>query len=120
MKNPRDAKMRLAFEITKIFHGEKLAKKAEQGFIKIIQKKEIPDKIKEFKISKTINISEILYKSGIAKSKSNAKRLIDQGGIKIDGRVARKDVKIDNNSILQKGKREFLKIKYEKKNSIYN
>ena len=113
-QNPKDAKMKLAFEITKIFHKEKKAQEAENNFIKVFQEKKQPDKIEEFKVKKSkINIIDLLYNSGLAKSKSEARRLIKQKGIKINRKTIKKEQEIEINKkgiILQRGKRRFRKI----------
>lgn len=108
--NPRDFKMKLAHEITKIYHGAKKADTAEEYFIKTVQKKEVPEEIIEAKISAT-NIVDVLVDTKLVNSKSEARRMIEQGGIKIDGQLI-KDVnyKVLVPSVIQKGKREFRKI----------
>ncbi len=114
-KNPRDTKMRLAFEITQIYHGEKLAKKAEDNFIQKFQKKEIPDQISKFKVRKNSTIIDILVESKLVGSKSEARRAILQGSVKINGeKVSQSEINspiiISQKTILQKGKRYFLEL----------
>ena len=116
-ENPRDAKMRLAFEITKIFYGEKNARNAEKHFVRVFQKKQIPEKIPELiTLESEENIINLLCKGKLAKSKSEARRLILQGGIKVNNQKILSDqkIKIDKEIILQKGKRQFLKVIYKK------
>jgi tyrosyl-tRNA synthetase len=112
--NPRNIKMRLAFEITKIYHGEEEAKKAEQHFIKVIQQKQIPDKLSEFIVSKSrLNVIDLLFKSGLVQSKSEARRLIIQKGIKLNGDIIteEKDLEIPKEGIvLQRGTKRFIKV----------
>ena len=113
--NPRDLKMKLAFEITKIYHGEKKAREAEEYFIKTVQKKETPDSITNYELRITnINIVDLLVDVKMAASKSEARRLIEQGGIKVGGEVI-KDVNKEINIIkegivIQRGKRQFVKV----------
>ncbi|MEK9130409.1 MAG: tyrosine--tRNA ligase [Patescibacteria group bacterium] len=108
--NPRDIKMKLANEITKIYWGEVNAINAEKYFIDVFQKKEIFIQMPEMKLANK-NIAEILILSKCVSSKSEARRLIDQKGIKIDGEIVESMEKIINSgSVLQKGKRYFLKI----------
>lgn len=114
--NPRDVKMRLAKEIVKIYHGEKNAIEAEEHFIKIVQKKETPEKVENMKLKvESINIVDLLVEANLAASKGEARRLIQQNGIKIDGKIIddiTKKIKITKNGILlQRGKRRFIKIK---------
>lgn len=116
--NPRDTKMRLAYEITKINHGEEGAKEAQEHFIKTVQNKEVPDDIEERKIVEAkMNIVDLLILLELATSKSEARRLIEPGGIKIgnaENMVAVTDVnaEIDLTAglIVQRGKRQFVKI----------
>ncbi|MFA4942924.1 MAG: tyrosine--tRNA ligase [Patescibacteria group bacterium] len=117
--NPRDLKMRLAREITKIYHGEEKAQEAQDNFIKTVQQKEMPDEIPSYKASaKSINITELLVESKLAPSKGEARRLIEQGGIKAkiggDDFAVVKDSSLILNTkdglIIQRGKRQYLKI----------
>lgn len=118
--NPRDLKMRLAFEVTKINHGEAEAHTAQENFISTVQKKEIPNDIASFKVSKdSYNIIDLLVETKMVSSKTEARRLIEQGAIKIkslDGaseesiKDIKHEVKIDGDIILQRGKLQFLKI----------
>lgn len=116
--NPRDLKMRLAYEITKINHGEKLALEAQDYFIKTVQNKEIPEEIEERKVDQEkMNIVDLLVFLEMVSSKSEARRLVEQGGIKIgkttDLQVVsdvKIEIKIENNLIIQRGKRQFIKI----------
>jgi len=114
--NPRDLKMRLAFEITKIVHGEKQAKEAEDCFIKTVQKKETPDSIKNYKLKITNwKLVDLLAEAGLTSSKGEARRLIKQGGIKVDGKVVSDmdmTIKLNKQGILlQRGKRQFVIVK---------
>lgn len=113
-KNPRDIKMRLAYEITKINHGEKKARAAEEHFVKTVQKKEMPEEIKIVKVrDKRINIIQLLALTNLA-SGAYARGLIGQGGIKVDGRVITFRGEIieikKEGTLLQKGKRGFVKV----------
>ena len=113
LDNPRDAKMRLAFEVTKIFHWDEKSNLAQQHFINTIQQKQIPDDIKEYKVSeKQVNLIDIIFESGMVASKWEAKRALAQGGVKIDGKPATNNqIDIPNEGVvLQKGKRHFLRI----------
>lgn len=108
--NPRDIKMKLASEIVKMYHSEKEAQGAEEYFVKTISHKEIPDDVSEFKPGK-YEIMAILVETKLATSKSEARRTIEQGGVKINGEVV-KDINfiVLKNSVLQKGKFKFFKI----------
>ena len=116
LDKPRDAKMKTAYEIVKIFHGEKEALLAQETFIKKVQKKEAPDDILEVKIgSESETIFNILKKCLTDKSKSDIKRLIEQGAVRIDGQVytdLESLIKLNKDGLnLNVGKRLWLKIK---------
>lgn len=108
--NPRDYKMKLAWEITKFYHSETEAAAAQEYFINTFSKKEIPDDIADLKPS-AYDILTILIEAGFASTKSEAKRVIDQKGVKIGEKII-EDIKeeITPGSIVQKGKRFFVKI----------
>jgi len=109
--NPRDIKLKLAHELVRMYHDAELADAAQEYFIKTISHKEMPEEVVEFKPSEYTLIA-ILAESGLASSRSDARRNIDQGGIKIDGKVV-KDInyEVKPGSIIQRGKFKFLKIK---------
>ncbi len=111
-KNPRDLKMKLAYEIVKIYHGEKRAKEAEENFIKTFQKKEIPERIEEIKGSGALG--ELLVYNKIIESMSQWRRLVDEGAIKKlseKEEVRIMDYKIEATTGVYKiGKRRFVKI----------
>lgn len=111
--NPRDSKMRLAFEITKIYHGEKATQAAEENFIEIFQKKGLPSEIQSYKLlDDKFDLIDLLVITRFASSKNDAKRLIDSQSVKIDGVKIINDLGLPKNKefILQKGKRNFIKI----------
>jgi len=116
--NPRDLKMRLAFEITKINHGEKEATEAQDHFVKTVQLKELPADM-ETKVLKAgkYKIIDLLSSLGLSASRGEAKRLVEQGGIKIgfDGELealsdSQAEVEVAANLIVQRGKRQYIKI----------
>ena len=112
--NPRDAKVTLAREIVRIYHGEKAAQVAEREFEKIFKEKKLPSRIPEMNIKeKKINILDLLVKTNLASSKSEAKRLVWQRGVKINGQTIndwQEIIEIEKPKIIQVGKRKFLKI----------
>jgi len=85
LENPRDAKMRLAFEIVKIYHGEEEAKKAEENFKTQFQKGEVPENIEEFKIKEGEGILTILSQIGFVSSNGEARRKVVEKAVKLDG-----------------------------------
>ncbi len=112
--NPRDLKKQLAFEIVKLYDSSEAAEKEKKEFEKIFEKKGLPSNIPAVKIGKeTINILDLLTKTKLASSKSEAKRLVLQKGVQIDGKVHddwKEEVKIKKDLIIQVGKRKFVKV----------
>lgn len=113
--NPRDAKLRLAFEITKLYSGEEKAEAAQEEFIRVFSRKELPKEIETKNISKDeMRLDDLLVEANLAASKSEARRLIEQGAVEIDGKRfddPNSIIKIsDKEILLQVGKRRFLKI----------
>lgn len=110
MLNPRDAKMRLAEEVTRIFWNEEGAKQGQEHFVNTFQKKEVPQDIKEVKVSSE-KLLDVLIESGLVSSASEGKRLIAQQGIKIDGATAENESqRVESGSLIQKSKREFRRV----------
>ncbi|MBI2590687.1 MAG: hypothetical protein HYW33_02275 [Candidatus Blackburnbacteria bacterium] len=109
-----EEKKRLAWEIVKLYHGEKEADKARDSFEDVFQKGSAPKDVEVYTVNADrINIIGTLVESGIAKSKSGARRLFDQGAIEANGKRV-KDTEIDvpeSGLILRVGKRKFLQIK---------
>ena len=112
--NPRDLKMKLALEITGIIYGQAKAKKAQKHFIKTVQKKEVPDEIIEHKMEAgSQGILDLLVATQLAASKGEARRLIEQGGIRINSEAVKDvnlGVELKDGMIIQRGKRQFVKI----------
>ena len=109
--HPRDAKMKMAFEITSIFYGEADAKSGQEAFIKTFQKKEVPDDMPEYKLSEGQTVLEVMLDAKMVSSKGEGRRLIDQKGVRLDGEVMeRGDIPIPNPGVLQVGKRKFLRV----------
>ncbi|OGH92333.1 MAG: tyrosine--tRNA ligase [Candidatus Magasanikbacteria bacterium RIFOXYD2_FULL_39_9] len=110
MPNPRDRKLKLAYEVVKTFLGEKFAKAAQENFHRVFQEKSKPQEIPELKPSAT-DIITVLAESGICKSKSEARQVIAQGGVKInDKKVEGIDEQVKSGDVVQKGSRFFVKI----------
>ena len=111
--NPRDIKRELARKIVAIYHSDVLAKKAETNFDKIFIGKEVPDYIPEVKLDKDELLVDIIASNKLVSSKSEARRLIDQGAVKIDDEKCLDRDQIINKGksiIIKVGKRRFLKI----------
>jgi len=113
--NPRDYKMKLAKTIVSEYYSAEDAEKAEQEFINIFSKKGLPDEIEEFKVPEGTVLIDFIAENNLAASKSEAKRLIQGGGVKLDNeKVSDLMQKIEfsgkDSLILQVGKRKFSKL----------
>ena len=110
----REAKAKLARETVEIYHGRKAAAEAEREFNQVFREKKLPSKMPTTSIKeKNLNLLDLLTKIKLAPSRSEAKRLAEQGGVRIGGEVQRdwqKNIKIKKGMIIQVGKRKFLKI----------
>jgi tyrosyl-tRNA synthetase len=109
--HPRDAKMKIAREITSIFYGDVDAAKAEEAFVKTFQQREVPDGIPEFTLQSGQTVLEVILAAKMAASKSEARRLLDQKGVRLDGEtLERGDVPFPHPGVLQVGRRKFLRV----------
>ena len=112
-ENPRNVKVDLAKLIIRDFHSSDAATAAEKDFNRRFVQKEVPDEIEEKAIAGGIyKLTDLLADTGLAASKGEARRLIEQGGVKVNGeKAANVDVAIDSDGVLlQVGKRKFLKL----------
>lgn len=112
--NPKDLKITLAKEIVAIYYSKKEADKAEKEFNRVFKQKGLPLNIKQVKIKeKKLNILDLLLKTKLASSKSEARRLIEQKGVKIDKKIIndwKANINIKKGMIIQVGKRKFIKL----------
>lgn len=112
-RHPRDIKMELAREIVAIFHGEDQVAAAEEHFKSIFQKGGVPEDMETLVVSGEPVIVDFLAEKGLVKSKSEARRLIEQGGLKVDGRTV-EDVsarlEFKEETVVQVGKRKFVRV----------
>lgn len=113
-ENPRNLKMRLAREIVTMYHSAEAGAEAEQHFIQVFSKKELPDDIQEVKLTGTsMIIVDILMQLNACPSKGEARRLVQGGGVKYNGTKIENftDIlELSGDSILQVGKRGFYKL----------
>lgn len=111
--HPRDAKMRLAREIVKLYHGEEAAKKAEEEFIRVFQKKDVPDDIPEVELANAkVYLPRFMVENKLCSSTSEGMRLIKSGAVKLNGeKVNELDIELQNGDVLQVGKLKFVKVK---------
>lgn len=115
--NRREAKMKLAFEIVSIYHGEKKAEEAKDYFVKVFSNKEVPEKMLEVKVSPDELVIDVVLNSGVVKSKTEFRRLVNEGAVvdlKKDEKIKDPNLKITKNElILRIGKKNFIKLKLE-------
>jgi tyrosyl-tRNA synthetase len=116
-KNPRDAKAELAWNLVKRYCGQEKADLARAIFVKTFVKKELPDEIPEAKVlDKNWPLVELMTFTNLVSSKSEARRLIDQGGVKIDNAVIgdrEATIRPKDDMVVQVGKRKFIRIKLD-------
>ena len=111
--NPRNIKLQLAHTITEEYHGKENADKAQEEFINVVSNKGIPQDIPSVTIENGKGILDLLLDLKFVQSKGEAKRLIQGGGVKIDGNKISDlnyTVNIDSEAVLQAGKRKFAKL----------
>lgn len=114
--NPREAKRRLAREIVTLYHSKAAAQSAEVEFDRIFVKKDMPDEVEEMKYGvkgSSVNILQLLAETKLAPSKSEARRLVDQGGVTVNNEKiadAKTNLSLNGDVIIKVGKRKFLKI----------
>ena len=121
--NPMKIKKRLAHEIVRQFHGKQATDEAQEHFIRVFQKRETPKEIHTVELHDTIairdkleievqrDITSLLVEAGLAKSRSEANRLLGQGAIEVDGeKVSTNLVSLKDGSIIKVGKRRFLRM----------
>ena len=118
--HPKRAKMDLAFEIVARFHGVEAAKRAEEEFEKVFSKKELPSDMPEMVIvtqEQKLKITRILTDTRMARSNAEAKRLVQQGGVRWDGeRITDINAEIvcdDREHVLRVGKKKFCKVRFD-------
>ncbi|MBN1690288.1 MAG: tyrosine--tRNA ligase [Dehalococcoidia bacterium] len=113
--NPMTVKKRLSHELVKDFWSAKAAEDAADEFARTVQKKEVPDEIPVLKVAVglTALLSAELSRAGLVKSRSEARRLLEQKAIEINGKTVNEDLemdKIEDGSVIKVGKRRFIKI----------
>jgi len=111
--NPKDIKIQLGYELVKIYHNGKKALEAKENFIKTFQKKEVPDNILEIEVSEGEELSEVLLKNNFVKSKSDFKRLTNEGAItRLEKNESVNDYhfKLTESETLKIGKKRFIRI----------
>lgn len=111
--HPRDAKMALAREIVDIYYGDGLATDAEKHFRQVFQKGGEPEDMETFQLSGDTSLIDVMANSGMVSSRSEARRLVQQGGVRLNDEVLEdpnRDLVSAAGGVLRVGKRRFLKL----------
>jgi len=109
--HPRDAKAEIALEITEIFYGTDKAENAQEQFARVFQQGDAPEDLPTHGVAANQTVLDVLLSAGLAKSKSEGRRLIEQNGVKLDGAVlSDPNQPFPGSGVLQVGKRRFVRI----------
>lgn len=110
--HPRDVKMKLAREIVDIFHGAEAAERAEKDFVRVFQQHDLPGDIPDYTLQPGETVLDVLVTGGLAPTRSEGRRLVSQGGVRLDGEVLSDPNQLfPRPGVLQAGKRRFLKVR---------
>ncbi|RLL87171.1 tyrosine--tRNA ligase [Mesotoga sp. BH458_6_3_2_1] len=112
--NPRDIKLALGVEITSQFYGREIALNAEREFVNIFRNKELPEEMPEIKLpAESISIVDLLVSHANISSRSEARRLIDQGGVRVNDEVLddiHSVLDVSDGDVLRIGKKRFYRL----------
>lgn len=110
--HPMEAKKTLASELVARYHGPEAAKAAWAEFDKVFSKKEAPEDVPAFQPKPGMRLVDVIVEAGMAASKNEARRLLQQGGVKLGGETVKADspLKLDGEKLLQVGKRQFRRL----------
>jgi tyrosyl-tRNA synthetase len=112
--NPRDAKMILAYEVVSLYHGKAKAEKVKEEWETLFSKKELPSKLSTLRLPPGTTPMLLVFQSKVAKSRSEARRLIEQGAFEIDGQVYKNfqaTLNLFDGQVVRIGKRNFFRVK---------
>ena len=110
--HPRDAKMKLAREITEIFHGAEAAEQAEATFVRVFQQGSLPQDMPEYTLQPGQSVLDVLLAAGLVGSKGEGRRLMEQNGVRLDGETLNDpNQPFPHAGVLQAGKRRFVRIR---------
>ncbi|HEU4594589.1 MAG TPA: tyrosine--tRNA ligase [Pyrinomonadaceae bacterium] len=116
-RNPRDLKVELAKHVINDFHSASDAQAAEEEFNRVFKRKEVPDEIEERAVASQVwKLPRLLVETALAPSMAEARRLVEQGGVRVDGeKISRAEAEIDLSperaALIQVGKRRFLRVR---------
>jgi len=109
--HPRDAKMQLAREIVGAFYSDEAAAQAEDDFVRVFQQRDVPAEMPEFALAPGQSVVDVLVAAGLAPSRGQARRLVEQKGVRLDGLVIEDpNAPFPGAGVLQVGKRHFVKL----------
>jgi tyrosyl-tRNA synthetase len=111
--NPRDLKLRLAGDLVRQYHGADAAHAAEAAFIQQFVRRELPDDMPTYTLDSATTIVDLLVAAGLTSSKGEARRLIDGGGVRVDGaKVESYDLRLEPGTaaVVQVGRRKFVQV----------
>ncbi len=110
--HPRDAKMKLAYEVTSVYYSIEQANAAQEAFVRLFQQGSIPEEMPEFALQPGQTVIDVLLAASLIPSKAEGRRLIEQKGVKLDGETLEKfDAPFPHGGVLQVGKRRFVRVK---------
>lgn len=111
--HPMEAKKQLAWEIVSIFDGDEAADQAAARFERVHQKRELPDDMPVYTLTEPENVVDVIAAAELARSKSQARRLVQQGAVRLDGEKIEDittELRVDGEAVLRIGKRRFLRL----------
>jgi len=108
---PRDAKAALARRLVHRLHGEEAAERAEKDFETKFRRREMPEDVPERTVADLEDLAGVLVEAGLARSRGDARRLIEQGGVRVNGEKIGLDWKLRDGDVVQAGKRNFVRIR---------
>jgi tyrosyl-tRNA synthetase len=113
-RHPRDVKMELAREIVAVFHGPEAAVAAQEHFVTVFQQRDLPEEMPTVRIEQPVGLLALMKDHGMAASTSEARRLVRQGGVKLDGEPVLDErlelLPVGHERVLQVGRRKFLRL----------
>ncbi|MCS6994312.1 MAG: tyrosine--tRNA ligase [Anaerolineales bacterium] len=110
--HPRDAKMKLAWEVTATYYSELQADQAQEAFVRLFQQGQIPEEMPEYALQPGQTVLDVLLAAALVTSKSEGRRMVEQKGVRLDGVVLEKaDMPFPHPGVLQVGKRRFVRVK---------
>jgi tyrosyl-tRNA synthetase len=108
--HPKEAKLKLAEYITSQYHGSGAAKREREEFERVFVQRELPQHMPVYELTQRSHLLNVLVDSGVVKSKNEARRLIQQKAISINGSTIKEDIMLEKEAVIRIGKHRFLKV----------